>query len=407
MVVKKTLSKSRLLVRDYWRPGAFYGALIIICVGLLWFRLGSLTDGYSAAELMSLPGVRHLLDNPINAPFILLAHGLFYVGQDSLIWTRVAAAVVGLATLTCFYWLVRHWHGGRTAVFSTLLLASSAWFLHSARWGTPDVLMFLVFILVACGTWLKTTSSRVSLFISAALIAALFYVPGMVWLLIGGAIWQRRRIVELFRQLPATMTSCALIVAALIAPLGWAIYKTPLLAKVVVGLPANGWPQLLDSLERLAMLPVNVLARGPLAPEQWLGRLPLLDGFCIVMLVFGSYVYIRHYQIARTKLLAGVLAASAILISLGGEVSLSILVPFVYLLIAAGVGFLLDRWYAVFPRNTIAHGVALGLVCLAVGMSCWYGLRHYFIAWPQAFVTQTIFTTPDYSEISDTIKPIK
>ena len=80
-----------------------------------------------------------------------------------------------------------------------------------------------------------------------------------------------------------------------------------------------------------------------------------------------------------------------LLIALGGAVSLSLLIPFIYILVAAGIGFMLDQWYKVFPRNAIAQGVGMGLIVLAVAASCWYGLRHYFVAWPNAPATQQVF----------------
>jgi len=86
------------------------------------------------------------------------------------------------------------------------------------------------------------------------------------------------------------------------------------------------------------------------------------------------------------------LIVGSLLIALGGGVSMSILMPFTYLLIAAGIGLFLDRWLKVFPRNTIAQAVSVGLVSLAVIAASWYGLRHYFVAWPNAPTTKQVFT---------------
>ena len=91
-------------------------------------------------------------------------------------------------------------------------------------------------------------------------------------------------------------------------------------------------------------------------------------------------------------MVAVALIVGSILVSLGGAVSISILMPFIYVLVAAGIGLLLDRWQKVFPRNVIAQAVGVGLVSLAVIAVSWYGLRHYFVAWPNAPATKQVFT---------------
>lgn len=381
-------------VATYWRPALYYGALVGVVGALFWFRLGTLTGGYSADELATLQassGLRHIWDNPVNAPFTLLAYGLLYLGHHGLFFMRIAATVFGLLTLSIFFWLVRYWHGERSAIFGTIVFGCSAWFLHTARLGTPDVLLFMLLALAACAIWLKRTNSPVVLLLGFLLAASLLYVPGMVWLIVLGVLWQWRTIDRIFKRHLAMVSVGGLAMLAIIAPLGWAIYRSPQLAKVLAGLPAQGWPQPMDSLHRLALVPFNLFIRGPLDAQHWLGRLPVLDAFTIVMLGLGAYVYLRHWRLARVKLMATILILSGALICLGGAISLTILIPFIYVLIAAGIGLMLDRWYAVFPRNAIAQTVGIGLISLAVLATSWYGVRHYFIAWPNAPATRATF----------------
>jgi hypothetical protein len=110
------------------------------------------------------------------------------------------------------------------------------------------------------------------------------------------------------------------------------------------------------------------------------------------MLALGAYMYVRHWRLVRSKMVGTLLIVGSILIALGGQVNRSVLISFIYLLIAAGIGLFLDRWLKVFPRNTIAQGVSVGLVSLAVIAASWYGLRHYFVAWPNAPDTKQVFT---------------
>jgi len=245
--------------------------------------------------------------------------------------------------------------------------------------------------LAACITWLKRTDNRFALLLGFLLVTTLVYVPGMIWFLAAGAIWQTKTIVRLYKNHPSMMLLGTGGMLALLAPLGWALYQSPDLAKVLAGLPALGWPDLVDSLRRAIGVPIHLMFHGPLDAQHWLGRIPVLDAFSIVMLALGAYLYVRHHRLARAKTMVAVLVVGTLLIALGGAVSLSLLIPFIYILVAAGIGFMLDQWYKVFPRNAIAQGVGMGLIVLAVAASCWYGLRHYFVAWPNAPATQQVF----------------
>jgi hypothetical protein len=376
--------------------------MLIIFFGLLlWFELGRLPGGYSQPELLALQssnGLRHIFENPVNAPFSILVYlfGLahLHVGADqALLPVRAAATVIGLLTLTSFYWLVRYWHGERSAILGTVIFGCSAWFLHTARLGTPDVLAFLLIGVVATSTWLKQTENPLVLLVGFGMVAGLLYIPGMVWLLLVAAIWQIKTITRLFKEHIALMSLGSLGVLALITPLVWAIYRSPETAKIMAGLPADKWPTVIEFGKQLLLIPYHLVVRAPLDPVHWLARLPILDVFCVVMFLLGGYLYLKHLRLIRAKMVAAILAVGTVLVALGGAVSISILIPFIYLLVAAGMGLLMDRWQAVFPRNVIAQAVSVVLISIAVITVSWYGLRHYFVAWPNAPATKQVFVT--------------
>ena len=402
-----TARQLRKLWLAYWRPTLFYGALLLIFMSVAWLRLGTLTGGYSADEVATLgasSSFRTIIEQPLNAPFLLLGRLLLLLGNESAFWMRAAAALLGLCTLTVFYWLVRHWHGERSAVLGTILFGCSAWFLHTSRLGTPDVALFGLLGLVACAMWLRRTENPWVLALTVLVAALLTYVPGMAWLVVAGLAWQWRVIVATSKRHAALTIGCAVGAVALLVPLAMAIYRSPHLALSIAGLPTGGWPQLVESLHRLAAIPFNLFVRGPLSPEHWLGRLPILDAFSIAMLVLGVYLYVRNYRLARVQIVGAAIAIGAVLFSLGGVVSLSLIMPFIYLLIAAGIGFMLDRWHGVFPRNVIAQAVGVVFVTVAVAAACLYGIRHYFVAWPAVPATKQVFVLPQPKPLSDTIE---
>ncbi|HKU17991.1 MAG TPA: glycosyltransferase family 39 protein [Candidatus Saccharimonadales bacterium] len=382
----------------HWRPLLISGGGLLAIGMLLCLRLGTLLGGYAPQEFEALQNGRsflYIFHHPINAPFTIMVRLLLFVTKHhQLLAVRLAATICGAATLLVFFLLVRHWHGLRTAFFGTVLFASAPWFLHVARLGTPDVMLFGALALVAWGTWLKQTGNPLVLLAGFMLATGLLYVPGMLWIVAAGVLWQWKTIDRVFQKNLWAVTLGGLVFLAALIPLGLAIYHAPALAKVVAGLPAQGWPQILPSLHRLADVPFWLFVHGPADPLHWLGRLAVLDAFAMAMAALGVYLYTRHIGLTRARILLTMLALGAALLSLGGQVSLTLIVPFVYLLAAAGVGFLLDRWYLVFPRNTIAQSVGIGLISLAVLASCWYGISHYFVAWPGAPETKATFTVP-------------
>lgn len=396
----------RTFIAKRWLSFALYGGLLAVVGWLLWWQLGSLTGGYSAGELAtlkasySLSGIYH---NPVNAPFTLLVHALLYLPYNDLLLVRVAATLVALLTITVFYWLVRHWHGQRAAIFGTLVFGSSAWFLHTARLGTPDVLMFGLLALTACSVWFKAGRQALPVVLLLVLAAGFIYVPGMVWFIAAGVVWQWHTIDDVFKKHLWMVTLGGFLLLGILAPLGLAIYHTPSLGKEIIGLPAAGWPQPITTLWHIAEVPLRFVARGPEGPEHWLGHLAILDGFCLAMFALGVYVYAKHARLVRTQLVMVILLIGIALAGLNGPVSPSIVVPFLFIVIAAGIGLLMDRWYAVFPRNPIAQTVGVGAVCIVVLASCTYGFRHYFIAWPHSPSTKAVFVVRPES-VSDTMK---
>lgn len=388
-------TKLRSISAHKWLVLLLHGALFAFLGVLLAWRLGGLPGGYAPGELaahQAAGSLRGVYDNPLNAPFILALHGLLRLQAHNLLFGRLLAAGVGALAVTTFYLLARHWHGSRTALFATLLFGSSALFLHSARLGTPAVLSLLFFMLVACGFWLKQGGGRLALFIAFLLIVMLLYVPGMIALLALGAVWQWRALDRAFKRHLGIVSLGSLLVAGALAPLVWAMYRNHDLIKPWFGLPAHGWPQPLEVVRQFLLVPVHVLWQAPADPANWLGTAPILDIFSIAMLAVGIYVYCRHIGLGRAKLFIPVFIIGAVLVSLQGGVTLVLLLPFIYLLIAAGLHHLLGQWLTVFPRNPIARGVGLSLVAAVVALACAYHVRHYFVAWPNASATRGAFT---------------
>lgn len=378
----------------YWHSIAVYGILFAVIGFALYWQLNSLLPGYSMSELSTYQAsisLKAMLENPLNAPFLLAVKAASYIFPDNLVATRVVSVAGGMIVLAIFTVLLRVWHDRRTAVLGALLFGLSAWFLHIARLGTPEVLLFGVFALTACGYWLKQTGSILALLVCFLGATALLYTPGMVWFIALAIVWQWKVIDRVFKKHLLTVILSGLLALGALAPLGWALYKHHELIKPWLGLP-HQWPNPVDMVRNVLEAPYHLFISHEGNPVAWLGTAPILDVFSLTMFVLGGYLYLRHGRLARTPLFIAVLLLTMVLVALGGPVTFTVVIPFIYLVVAAGAGYLINQWLKVFPRNPIAHSIGFALMYALVGLACLYHVTHYFVGWPHAQATHDVFT---------------
>jgi hypothetical protein len=138
-------------------------------------------------------------------------------------------------------------------------------------------------------------------------------------------------------------------------------------------------------------------------PLIWAGQLPVLDVFTDAMLALGLYLIWKHRDLDRSKLVFISLIGGIILITLGGPVNLTILVPPIYMVVTGGIGYLSDHWLKVFPSNPLARVTGMTILVLAVLVSMNFQFRRYFVALPHALSSnQTV--VKQQSQVSATIK---
>jgi 4-amino-4-deoxy-L-arabinose transferase-like glycosyltransferase len=386
-------------VREYlvanWRQVITGFLLVLGVLGALIWQLNSLVPGYSPEEVATYNNslsLRAILDNPLNAPFLVAVRGLLFIHPDSYLAVRIVSVAAGLITLIVFALLLRHWHSTRTAVIGTFLFGLSAWFLHTARLGTPDVLLFGVFVLAACGFWLKQTNSWLALFACFLGTAALLYVPGMIWFVALGLVWQWKSIDRVFKRHLGVVSAGTVLLLGALAPLGWALYKHTDLIRPYLGLPES-WPTPWTMIRNAAEAPFHLFVRNAPDPATWLGTAPIMDVFTLAMFALGAFLYLRKWRLARTPIFLFIFLFTWGMMIIGSPaITFTVVIPFVYITIAGGASYMLQQWFSVFPRNPIARSIGWGLISIVVALSCGYQLTHYFIGWPQTTATHSTFT---------------
>jgi hypothetical protein len=397
----------RAFCRRYWQPLSLYGLLFVILILTSTIKLHTLLPGFNVAEVQTFhtsSSLKYILHHPVNAPYNVLAWIIIKAHtHQPLLYFRLVSAALGLAVLAAFCGLLTYWHGVRVAFFATLLLGTSSWFLHIARFGAPDILLCGLFMLIACGVWLQATKSPCALLSLLLLSAGFLYVPGMPWL-IGVAIacnW--KQLDTIFTKQLRVVTVGAVVSLAVVAPLAWDIYKTPTIARTLLNLPAHDWPMPLTVLKDCLEIPLHIFVYGAGNPVFELGHLPVFSVFVSVMFLLGVAVYAQHSDLRRVRLFIVLLIAGSIVASLGGPANIALLVPFLYLVAAAGIGYLLKQWFSVFPKNPIARSTGIGCLTLVVLLVVTFNVRQYFISWSNASVTQSVFQAPDIGSQKDTL----
>lgn len=390
------MKRLRRFMMEGWQPILLYGIAIAGLVLLFMYKIGSLPAGLSQNEIQALGSAQTwqaVLNNPLYAPHKVLILTLQTIGFHDKAVLRGVSACWALITTGLFFSILKRWYPKRIAILGTLLFTTSTWYLITSRLLTPEILQSGVVILLAVGGWLRYSHARISpVLLAVGSAAILFYIPGMLWLLIGAAIWQWPNIKIALKESSVLIAfSLTLLFLILIGPLLFAIVRNPSLGRELVGLPSS-MPSLQQVIKGFVDIPLALFLRAPLDPVHWLGHLPLLDIFSTVMFGLGLYSFYFQLRLDRAKLLFGAGFIISVLIALSGTLTLTMLLPLVYIVVAAGLSLFLRQWLTVFPRNPLARTLGYSLLIIVVLAACFYQVSRYYVAWQHTPATKQAYS---------------
>lgn len=377
---------------------AIAAAAIALLSVVLLFRLGSLTHGQAApVELASQYDARSwsvIVHNPLNAPYTIVQRLVGLSGHHGITSLRLVSTLFAALAAVLFYFVARQWHSTRVALLASWLFISSAWFLHIGRLGSPDILGLVSILTIVVLLTPNKHGRQTSLALPSTLVilSTLLYVPGMVWLVLAGVVVQLKNLREAWVATKANWLRLISIVGslAILAPLIYALEQSPALVKQWLGLSAFS-PALLLIAHNLVNVPKSLVYSSSFDSVHWLGHLPLLSSFEIVMLLLGAYFYASHIKAARTRLIGSLALVAWLLIGLIGLNSITLVIPVTYLLVAAGIAYMLHLWLKVFPNNPLARWLGIAIIMLAVLLTSVYQTRSYFVAWRYNSATDQAF----------------
>ncbi len=392
------MKKWRRSFRQHQRQIGLVAAIIIVLGGLLTYHLGSLPGGVSGGEVVTANlalGWHGLYHQPLYLPLNVVRSVVFFIfGHHGQLLTRLPNVVFGALTMAAFVWLIRLWHGGRTMLLAGALFVTSAWVLHASRLASYDVLYLwaLPTLLLIQAALQRRPHSTLVNYGAVMVWGMMLYIPGLVWLLLLSLFWQRAMVVAAWRHFRRWWQRSLYALAGVIwLPLLGVALTRHGVWRTWLGLPAHlAVP--LQLLKQFGQVFGHLFVRGPHTPQIWLVGAPIMDIFTSVVCLIGIYFYVRHWRASRSRIIGSYVLVGAVLVALGGPVGLSLLVPFLYIVAATGVTYLLHEWLQVFPVNPLARGLGTAFIVAAVSLSCLYNLRAYFVAWPHNSATQATFT---------------
>jgi len=380
---------------DYWQPVLVGLLMLIIVAGTLGYRLGSLTPGFSLNEVTyihSAQSGKQIIANPVFAPHKVLTYGLIKLKLTKPIYFRSVSTLMGVIVVMSGFFIIKRWHSRKIALLGSVLLLSSSWLLQTVRLATPEACFLLVLPLLWLASWMYSTSNRrLALFLLFLSVSVAIYIPGFIWLILLLVMWQRKSIANELSQVSVwfglLLGFMSLIV---LSPLAWASWHDRQVLITILGLP--------QQLSILKDFPFNIVRlasalvwRSQSDAVSHLANLPLLDVFSVLLAALGTYAARFSWRLTRAKLMLSCFVILFLLASLGGSMSPVVLLPIIYLVMVAGLAFLLAQWFSVFPRNPLARFVGVALLAMIVAATSYYHISRYYVAWSQAPETRHSF----------------
>ncbi|MGH7142400.1 MAG: hypothetical protein ACREF5_02960 [Candidatus Saccharimonadales bacterium] len=393
------MKKYSLALFVSWQRIVFGVIAVITTTVVLLVHLSSLAPSLSPAERSTLAGsasLHDILANPLNLPLKIVLWLAQTIHNDNLLSARLPSVLLAIFSLIIFIYVLRRWYGRRSTIFGFSILLASAWFLHISRFAGTDIEYFaaiLTVLAVYIGLYDHDRPYMVYCWLIVNLI--LLFIPGFVWFVLLSSIWHRDKFKNSWHMLKSVWQRTAWVALGVVglAALGFELIRSPRLFLPWLGLPSHfASPVML--LRQLADTFSAFVYHGPFDPQLWLGRLPLLDAFLSLMLVIGLIFYAQHWKATRTRLLLSYILLGIVLVSLGGPVRLSVIVPIIFIVIVAGIAYILHFWLSVYPNNSLARTVGITVVSVAIGLSCFYNLQQYFVAWPHNPETVKVYRQP-------------
>lgn len=381
-------------LQDDWLRWATVGGIGLLLVALYTWQLDSLVPGLSTTEAaiqqqvardeLSLRQVITTDQNFLHYSVALYALQLFSL--DSILMLRFIGVGLALLSIVSFFYLISRWHTLRVSIFATIMYASSAVTLHSARIIDESTMYLLVPVLLALAWYAKHTDKTIARYTALTVAASLvLYIPGLFFVAAAVLLWQHKQLLAALKKTnkyPLTVFGGIGVVLVGLLLFSWVLRPDSFLLWVGVSL-TDGLPSVMGYSQQLVATVTELFFVGPNDPTRWVGTASLINPLVTVLFLMGLYSYVMQRQLDRVIVIGIVLAVLFVLSGLGGAVYAFVIAPVVYIVAATGIALLLQQWFTVFPKNPIARMFGLFCIVFAIAVTLQYNMQRYFIAWPR------------------------
>lgn len=381
--------------RDFlWRKEFLYGVFVAGIISFLVIQLSLIPSGASQVEVdyvKSTSSIQSIAENPLYLPHKLATYTATQISDSIRVVRAISIVFFGLCVIA-LYRILKRWHSEKIAFLSSLMFATSAFVLTTARLASPEVMLFGWAILISLLLWLLHGESRKIAPLALVVFATgILYVPGAPYFFLLLTVLFSNKIVSTFKNLKRLTFYLSLLIALIIvSPLIYAVYLDINILRSWLLLPET--IVLSDIPKNILQVPSTFFYKSPEYPLLNVGTLPILDVASGGLFLIGLYAYQKFIKLERTKIMILTAFLGLILGALGQYlIAVLILLPFTFSVIGAGISYMLDIWYSVFPKNPFAKSFGLLLITIVVLMSVYYQLTRFLVVWVNAPETRATY----------------
>lgn len=390
----------RLWLGMHWR-GLVSGLIIsVLAIFTLSLGLDGLVPGQNKYETETLANNQNFeapWQTAVNSAYYLPAHFLGNLLENPLQGARLTSVIYSFLSVGLLFYILKRWFNVRIATVGSLLFVTSSWLLHISHMASPVILVvFGPLLLLATFSWFHRTKrykfvSFIALLSSLAFCAYISYMPWMIAIVLVVLITREKLIVKkLTKKQIAFAVSTMLL---LLVPLLISLFQNPSQYHLLFGIP-EALPTLKVYFVQFAYTISMIVFRSATMPELHLANLPMLDIFSAAMMLLGAYYLAQRIKSRHSVIIFASTITFLLLVPLSDayQLSATILLPFVYIFVVAGIVELLNQWFTYFPRNPWVRNFGVVLIVVAIGFASFYHLQRYYVAWPNATDTKNSYT---------------
>lgn len=391
-------------------------ALVMLLAAFMrFYQLDTLPPGLHPDEAANGLDVFKILEQNDWRPFYSTNGGreaLFFYLQaigvalfdNTILGLRAAPALLGTLAVGAVYLWGSSWFGRRTGLIAALLMAVTPWAVVISRDGFRAGMLMLIIPLTL---WLFTralqTGKRTWFALAGISLGLGFYTYiayrmfplAIAAVLLYILIWRRSLIKRWWKGAATSAIACGIV----LIPIGIYTIQHP---GDIAGRPGGVSftnPDLNDGKPVQTLLDTTVktvLMFNVYGDENYrhnLGGQPAFNIFVGVMFVLGLIVAVARIKRLKYFALLMVFGAMLLPVVLTAEGiphflrAIGALAPAV-VLAAIGITYLISKWYATFPLNSVARTSGAVAVAFLLALTVYHGYVSYFVAYanaPQTF----------------------